>query len=121
MRSTTLRVARAKRASTKSLPEKVGRDSKKVDTAPPGKHSRLLYDHLVRKEAGVLAQLRTGWLGSIHTSIAYERRHRTSVRAEKRERQWTTSCFDVGNGTNTEQRCFNVQITLSIGATSPSS
>lgn len=60
MRSTTLRVARAKRASTKSLPEKVGRHSKRVDTTFPGKHTRLLYDHLSRKEAGVLAQLRTG-------------------------------------------------------------
>jgi ribonuclease HI len=60
MRSTTLRVARAKRPSAKSLPENVGRHSKRVDTALPGKHARLLYDHLSRKEAGVLAQLRTG-------------------------------------------------------------
>jgi len=44
MRSTTLRVARAKRASAKSLPEKVGRHSEGVDTALPGKHTRLLYD-----------------------------------------------------------------------------
>ena len=59
MRSTTLRVARAKRGSAKSLPEKVGRHSKRVDTALPGKPTRLLYDRLSRKEAGVLAQLRT--------------------------------------------------------------
>ncbi len=60
MRSTTLRVARAKRAAAKSLPEKVGRHSKRVDTALPGKRTRLLYDRLSRKEANVLAQLRTG-------------------------------------------------------------
>jgi hypothetical protein len=40
MRSTTLRVAWAKRASVKSLPENVGRNSKRVDTALPGKHTR---------------------------------------------------------------------------------
>jgi len=42
------------------LLEKVGRYSKRIDTALPGKHTRLLYDHLSQKEAGVLAQLRTG-------------------------------------------------------------
>lgn len=60
MRSTTLRIARAKRDTTKALPEKVGRHSKRVDAALPGKHTRQLYDHLSRKEAVVLSQLRTG-------------------------------------------------------------
>lgn len=31
-----------------------------MDTALPGKHTRMLYDGLKRKEANVLAQLRTG-------------------------------------------------------------
>ncbi|EAQ84468.1 hypothetical protein CHGG_08482 [Chaetomium globosum CBS 148.51] len=39
---------------------KWGRHSKRVDIALPGKHTQLLYDHLSRSEAGVLAQLRTG-------------------------------------------------------------
>ena len=60
MRSTTLNLARAKRGTTRSLPEKVGKLSKKVDVALPGKHTRQLYDQLTRKEASVLAQLRTG-------------------------------------------------------------
>ena len=60
MRSTTLRIARAKRETTTALPENIGRHSKRVDTALPGKHTRQLYDRLTRKEAGVLAQLRTG-------------------------------------------------------------
>ena len=59
-RSATLNVARAKRGATRSLPEKVGKFSKRVDTALPGKHTRKLYDQLTRKEASVLAQLRTG-------------------------------------------------------------
>jgi hypothetical protein len=58
--ATTLNVARAKRGPTKSLPEKVGKLSKRVDTALPGKHTRKLYDQLTPKEASVLAQLRTG-------------------------------------------------------------
>lgn len=60
MRSTTLRIARAKQDAVKSLPENVGKHSKKVDIALPGKHTRQLYDRLTRKEAGVLAHLRTG-------------------------------------------------------------
>ncbi|ENH75598.1 hypothetical protein FOC1_g10001614, partial [Fusarium oxysporum f. sp. cubense race 1] len=37
-----------------------GRHSRKVDSALPGKHTRLLYDQLPWQEASVLAQLRTG-------------------------------------------------------------
>jgi len=59
-RSTTLSVARARRGTTRSLPDKVGKLSKRVDTALPGKHTRKLYDQLTWKEASVLAQLRTG-------------------------------------------------------------
>jgi ribonuclease HI len=59
-RSTTLNIARAKRGTTRSLPEKVGKLSKKVDKALPGKHTRTLYNQLTHKEASVLAQLRTG-------------------------------------------------------------
>lgn len=36
------------------------RSSKRNDAAVPGKHTRLLYGRLSRKEASVLAQLRTG-------------------------------------------------------------
>jgi hypothetical protein len=60
MKSTMLNAARAKRGTTRSLPEKVGLHSKRVDTALPGKHTRRLYDRLPWREASVLAQLRTG-------------------------------------------------------------
>lgn len=60
MKSTMLNNARAKRGPTRSLPERVGVHSKRVDTALPGKHTRLLYDRLPWTEANVLAQLRTG-------------------------------------------------------------
>ncbi|CDM38601.1 Probable transposable element [Penicillium roqueforti FM164] len=42
------------------LPENIGRHTKRVDAALPGKHTRQLYDRLTWKEASVLAQLRTG-------------------------------------------------------------
>jgi len=38
----------------------VGKYSKAIDKALPGRHTRILYDGLKRKEASVLAQLRTG-------------------------------------------------------------
>src|SRR5260370_18268930 len=60
MKSTTLRIARSTRNATRCLPENVGKHAKRVDTALPGKHTRLLYDRLSWKEASVLAQLRTG-------------------------------------------------------------
>jgi endonuclease/exonuclease/phosphatase family metal-dependent hydrolase/ribonuclease HI len=44
----------------RTLPDGVGKYSKEMDTALPGKHTRILYDGLKRKEASVLAQLRTG-------------------------------------------------------------
>ena len=60
MRSTTLNIAQFKRGTTDHLPDKVRAHSKRVDIALPGKHTRLLYKHLSRKEASILAQLRTG-------------------------------------------------------------
>ena len=60
MRSTTLNIARAKHGTTRGLPENVGKYSKRIDVALPGKHTRQLYDQLSWKEANVLAQLRTG-------------------------------------------------------------
>ena len=38
----------------------MGKFSKAMGTALPGKHTRDLYDKLKRREASVLAQLRTG-------------------------------------------------------------
>ncbi|GKU11645.1 unnamed protein product [Fusarium langsethiae] len=60
MRSTTWNIAQSGEHTRKQLPDNVGRFSKKVDAAFPGKHTRLLYDGLSRREASVLAQLRTG-------------------------------------------------------------
>ena len=60
MRSTSLKLARSRLEIGKSLPEKVGKLSKRVDTALPGKHMRQLYDGWPWKERTVLAQLRTG-------------------------------------------------------------
>jgi len=60
MRSTTLNIARSSQRTNKQLPDNIGKFSKKVDAALPGKHTRLLYDSLSRREASILAQLRTG-------------------------------------------------------------
>ena len=60
MKSTTLNIARSKAVTSKEWPENVGKHSKRVDAALPGKHTRQLYDRLSWKEASVLAQLRTG-------------------------------------------------------------
>ena len=59
-RGTTLGAARAERWRQYKLPDGVGKFSKKVDTALPGKHTRQLYDALSWREASILAQLRTG-------------------------------------------------------------
>ena len=59
-KSTTIRLAIAKQRQGRMLPEDVGKFSRAMDTALPGKHTRDLYDKLKRREAHVLAQLRTG-------------------------------------------------------------
>jgi hypothetical protein len=42
------------------LPEGIGKRSKDVDAALPGKHTKVVYNTLKKKETGTLAQLRTG-------------------------------------------------------------
>jgi hypothetical protein len=57
---TIVRLAMDRQQQEKVLPERVGRYSKTINTALPGRHTRTQYDGLERKEAIVLAQLRTG-------------------------------------------------------------
>ena len=59
-KSTTMRLAIERQRETRVLPEGVGKFSKTMDAALPGKHTRDLYDKLKRREACVLAQLRIG-------------------------------------------------------------
>ncbi|KAJ5865178.1 uncharacterized protein N7529_007094 [Penicillium soppii] len=60
MKSTTLKIARTQAIPSSKLPESIGKHSRRVDKALPGKHTRQLYDRLSWKEASVLSQLRTG-------------------------------------------------------------
>jgi hypothetical protein len=59
-KSTIINTARAERFKYRTLPERVGKHLKKIDTAVPGRHTRKLYDALGRNEAYILSQLRTG-------------------------------------------------------------
>ena len=43
-----------------ALPAEIGKHSRRVDKALPGKHTRKLYDAMTAAQARVLAQLRTG-------------------------------------------------------------
>jgi len=60
MRSSTLSVARSMLPVNSNLPDNVGKHSKKIDTALPGKHTKTIYDQLTSREASMLVQLRTG-------------------------------------------------------------
>ncbi|KAJ3455686.1 hypothetical protein MRS44_017168 [Fusarium solani] len=59
-RSTRTRLARSQLRQQRTLPDRVGGYSKRIDKALPGKHTEALYDGLKRGEADVLSQLRTG-------------------------------------------------------------
>lgn len=59
-KSTAIRLAIAKQRHGRALPEGVGMFLQALDAALLGKHTCDLYDRLKRKEACVLAQLRTG-------------------------------------------------------------
>ncbi|RBQ84877.1 hypothetical protein VDGD_04845 [Verticillium dahliae] len=58
--STTLAAAKKAQEGHQALPTDVGRYSKRIDTALPGRHTRWIYDGLTAAQASVLAQLRTG-------------------------------------------------------------
>ena len=58
-KSTTISTI-SKQREKKALPKEVGKYSKELDIALPGKHTRGLYDAFKRREASILAQLRTG-------------------------------------------------------------
>ncbi|KAJ5198762.1 uncharacterized protein N7498_007879 [Penicillium cinerascens] len=60
MKLTTLKIARAQAIPSSDLPESIGKHSRRLDKALPGKHTRQLYDRLSWKEASVLVLLRTG-------------------------------------------------------------
>jgi len=59
-KSTTISRAKTELQQDRQLPKGVGKYSKRIDTALPGKHTQILYNSLKRTEAIVLAQLRTG-------------------------------------------------------------
>jgi hypothetical protein len=59
-KATILHEIRRRINASVALPEGVGKHSKDVDAALPGKHTKAIYDTLNKKEAGTLAQLRTG-------------------------------------------------------------
>ena len=126
MKSTTLNVARFKLGTNKSLPEKVGKHSKRVDAALPGKHTRRLYDQLSRKEASVLAQLRTGmarlnaYLHRIKVAAtdqcACEQARETVEHFLFRCRQWTAYRTEMLQCTDTHRS----NISFYLGGKSPS-
>lgn len=73
-KATVLAQAIAKHRQRKPI-ERVGEYTRKLDTALPGKHTRLLYDSFKRVEASILAQLRTGMIrlnGYLHRIGASE-------------------------------------------------
>jgi hypothetical protein len=59
-RSTTMSRAKSELRQDRQLPKYIGKYSKQIDTALLDKHTQTLYNGLKRKEATVLAQLRTG-------------------------------------------------------------
>lgn len=59
-KATAIRLAMDTTHRDWTLPEGIGKYSKAIDTALPGKHIKSLYDRLNRREARTLAQLRTG-------------------------------------------------------------
>ena len=87
MKSTTLNIARSQTTPSSELLENIGRHSRRVDTALPGKHTRQLYDRLSWKEASVLAELRTGWQDSMDICSESMPPRQTNVHVDKQERQ----------------------------------
>ena len=126
VQSTTLNVARSKLGTSRCLPEKVGKHSKRVDAALPRKHTRQLYDKLAWKEASVLAQLRTGMARLnvyLHRIKATATDQCTCGQAREtvehflfRCRQWTAHRAEMLRCTDTDRS----NISFYLGGKSPS-
>jgi hypothetical protein len=48
------------RRATEQVPATVGASVRRIDAAWPGNHTRRMYDDLSKRQASILAQLRTG-------------------------------------------------------------
>jgi hypothetical protein len=108
MRSTTLNIAR-RQSLDKNLPERTGKYSRKIDAALLGKYTRQLYDKLSRKEASVLAQLRTG-MARLNTYL-YRIRAETTDYCECGQAQETVDHFLFRCRRWTEHRIEMLQYT----------
>lgn len=63
------------RRTTEQVPATVGKSVRRIDTAWPGSHTRRMYDNLSKRQASILAQLRTGMTplnGYLHNIKAVE-------------------------------------------------
>jgi hypothetical protein len=59
-KSTMINMRKAAGKGMRSFTSDVGRFTRRLDIALPGSHTRTIYDSLTRKQANILAQLRTG-------------------------------------------------------------
>jgi hypothetical protein len=77
-RSVVLRTQERLRRATEQVPATVGESVRRIDTAWPGNHTRRMYDDLSKRQASILAQLRTGitptteWVSAQHQGSGIE-------------------------------------------------
>ncbi|KAM0724078.1 hypothetical protein Q7P37_000258 [Cladosporium fusiforme] len=74
-RSMVQRTQERLRRATEQVPATVGESVRRIDTAWPGSHTRRMYDELSKRQASILAQLRTGMTplnGYLHNIKAVE-------------------------------------------------
>jgi hypothetical protein len=76
-----------------------------MDAALPDKHTRILCDTFKRREAGILAQLRTGMARLNDKSTRLERQNLTNVHVAKQGKRSSTSFSDARDGTHTVHKC----------------
>lgn len=107
MKSTTLNFQRHKLKTERSLPDDVGKHTKRVDAALPGGHTRQLYDDRPWKERNVLSQMRTD-MTRLNSSL-----YRINATASPQcdcghERETVAHFFSAAqDGTYREGRCLN--------------
>ncbi len=124
-RSTTLSIARSKRGNTKCLPEKVGRHSKRVDAALPGKQLDSSTTDWHGGKPECWHNSGQAWQDSTRTSTESKWQRQTSAHVVKRERQWSISSSGAEGGRPSEQRCCDVtdtqrgSISFHLGGKSP--
>lgn len=108
-KSTTINMARAQQRGTRTVTEGVGKYSREMDIALPGKHTRICMMRSSGRKQAHWHSYEREWHALMDTYIILEPQNQTSVPADTQGSPSSTSSFDAQDGQHSEQNCCRKQ------------